>query len=91
MVTPRVEAGPDRYDFAKLGETKQFADDIRSQVVEKSRELAEMNEQLMALGDSPLTAHRKFLRERNRPTASQYAATSRRVGIREKPRIQLRL
>ena len=55
VVTPRVEAGPDRSDFAKLGETiaaslvqaaqehadhasvlleqtKQFADDIRSQV-----------------------------------------------------------
>ena len=27
----------------------------------RSRELAEMNEQLMALGNSPLTAHRKFL------------------------------
>ena len=40
------------YDFAKLGETKQFADDIRSQVAEKSRELAEMNERLMAFGDS---------------------------------------
>ena len=39
VVTPRVEASPDRYDFAKLGETKQFADDIRSQVAEKSREL----------------------------------------------------
>ena len=54
MVTPRVEASPDRSDFAKLGETialeqtKQFADDIRSQVAEKSRELAEMNERLMA-------------------------------------------
>ena len=42
MVTPRVEASPDRSDFAKLGETKQFADDIRSQVAEKSCELAEM-------------------------------------------------
>ena len=62
MVTPRVEASPDRSDFAKLGETiaaslvqaaqehaKQFADDIRSQVA--SRELAEMNERLMAFGD----------------------------------------
>ena len=61
MVTPRVEASPDRSDFAKLGETiaaslvqaqeyanhasvlleqtKQSADDIRSQVAEKSREL----------------------------------------------------
>jgi hypothetical protein len=61
VVTPRVEASPDRSDFAKLGETiaaslvqaqehanhasvlleqtKQFADDIRSQVAEKSREL----------------------------------------------------
>ena len=69
MVTPRVEASPDRSDFAKLGETiaaslvqaaqehaKQFADDIRSQVAEKSRELAEMNERLMAFGD--LAAHR---------------------------------
>lgn len=43
VVTPRVEASPDRSDFAKLGETialeqtKQFADDIRSQVA--SREL----------------------------------------------------
>ena len=64
MVTSRVEASPDRSDFAKLGETiaaslvqahanhasvlleptKQFADDIRSQVTEKSRELAELNE-----------------------------------------------
>ena len=62
VVTPRVEASPDRSDFAKLGETialeqtKQFADDIRSQVVEKSRELAEMNERLMAFGDSLLAA-----------------------------------
>jgi hypothetical protein len=62
VVTPRVEASPDRSDFAKLGETiaaslvvrvaqehanhasvllgqtRQFADDIRSQVAE-SREL----------------------------------------------------
>ena len=51
VVTPRVEDSPDRSDFAKLGETKQFADDIRSQVAEKSRELAEMNETLMAFGD----------------------------------------
>src|SRR5207344_860341 len=63
VVTSRVEASPDRPDFAKLGETiaaslvqahanhasvlleqaKQFADDIRSQVTEKSRELAELN------------------------------------------------
>ena len=78
MVTPRVEASPDRSDFAKLGETiaaslvqaqehanhasvlleqtKQFADDIRSQVAEKSRELAEMNERLMAFGNSLLAA-----------------------------------
>lgn len=56
VVTPRVEASPDRSDFAKLGETKQFADDIRSQVAEKSRELAEMNERPMALGDSLLAA-----------------------------------
>ena len=39
VVTPRAEIDPQRYDFAKLGETKQFADDIRSQVTEKSREL----------------------------------------------------
>jgi len=58
VVTPRVEASPDRSDFPKLGETlaleqsKQFADDIRSQVAEKSRELAEMNEGLMAFGHS---------------------------------------
>ena len=46
MVTPRIEASPDRSDFAKLGETiaaslvvqaareqtRQLADDIRSQV-----------------------------------------------------------
>ena len=44
VVTPRVEASPDRSDFAKLGETialeqtRQFADDIRSQVAE-SREV----------------------------------------------------
>ena len=79
MVTPRVEASPDRSDFAKLGETiaaslvqaaqehanhasvlleqtKQFADDIRSQVAEKIRELAEMNEWLMAFGDLLLAA-----------------------------------
>src|SRR6476620_10885345 len=54
VVTPRVEASPDRSDFAKLGETialeqtKQFADNIRSQVA--GRELAEMNERLMAFG-----------------------------------------
>jgi hypothetical protein len=54
VVTPRVEASPDRSDFAKLGETKQFADDIRPQVA--SRELAEMNERLMAFGDSLLAA-----------------------------------
>jgi hypothetical protein len=74
VVTPRVEASPDRFDFAKLGDTiaaslvqaqehanhasvllkqtKQFADDIRSQVA--GRELAEMNERLMAFGDSLL-------------------------------------
>src|SRR6478609_5567579 len=67
VVTPRFETSPDRSDFAKLGETialeqaKQFADDIRSQVAEKSPELAEMNERLMAFGDSLLAAHRKFL------------------------------
>jgi hypothetical protein len=44
VVTPRVETSPDRSDFAKLGETialeqtRQFADDIRSQVAE-SREV----------------------------------------------------
>ena len=60
MVTPRVEASPDRSDFTRLGETialeqtKQFADDIRSQVAEKSRELAEMNEWLMTFDDSLL-------------------------------------
>jgi hypothetical protein len=58
VVTPRVEASPDRSDFAKLGETialeqtKQFADNIRSQVA--GRELAEMNERLMAFVDSLL-------------------------------------
>ena len=51
VVTPRVETSPDRSDFTRLGETialeqtKQFADDIRSQVA--GRELAEMNEWLM--------------------------------------------
>ena len=47
VVTPRVEASPDRSDFAKLGEataaeqerTRQFADDVRSQVAD--RELAQ--------------------------------------------------
>ena len=75
MVTPRVEASPDRSDFAKLGETiaaslvqarehanhasvlleqtKQFADDIRSQVAEKSRELAELNERPVLLSPVP--------------------------------------
>ena len=52
VVTPRAEIDPQRYDFARLGKTKQFADDIRSQVAEKSRELAEMIERLMAFGDS---------------------------------------
>ena len=51
MVTPRVETSPDRSDSAKLGETKQFADDIRSQVA--GRELAEMNERLMAAITNP--------------------------------------
>jgi hypothetical protein len=55
VVTPRVEVSPDRSDFAKLGETKQFADDIRSQVAR--RELAEMNERLMAFGDYEYLAH----------------------------------
>ena len=41
-----------------LEQTKQFADDIRSQVAEKSRELAEMNERLIAFGDSLLAAPR---------------------------------
>ena len=72
VVTPRVEAGPHRSDFAKLGDkiatslvqaaqehanhasglleqTKEFADDIRSQVA--GREIAEMNELLIAFGD----------------------------------------
>ena len=40
------------HDRVLLKQTKQFADDIRSQVAEKSRELAEMNEWLMAFGDS---------------------------------------
>jgi hypothetical protein len=38
VVTPRAEIDPQRYEIAKLGETKQFADDIRSQVA--GRELA---------------------------------------------------
>jgi hypothetical protein len=73
VVTPLVEASPDRSDFAKLGETiaaslvqaaqehanhagvllertKQFADDIRSQVADKSRELAELNERGGSIG-----------------------------------------
>ena len=50
MVTPRVETSPDRSDFAKLGETEQFADDIRSQVAEKSREL-NFADTLLARGD----------------------------------------
>jgi hypothetical protein len=43
-----------------LEQARQLADDIRSQVAEKSRELeslAEMNERLMALGDSLLAIH----------------------------------
>ena len=61
VVTSRVDVDPQRYDFAKLGETvapehanyasleqtKQFADDIRSQVA--GCELAEMNERLMTV------------------------------------------
>jgi len=50
VVTPRAEIDPQRYDFARLGKTKQFADDIRSQVAERSRELAEMNEWRFAAG-----------------------------------------
>ena len=53
VVTPRAEIDP---HFAGLGKTKQFADDIRSQVADKSCELAELNERLMALGDSLLAA-----------------------------------
>ena len=34
-----------------LEQAQQLADDIRSQVAEKSRELAEMIERLMAFGD----------------------------------------
>ena len=75
VVTPRVEASPDRSDFAKLGETiaaslvqaqehaKQFADDIRSQVA--SRELAEMNERLMAFGDLAAPARHPYLAGQN--------------------------
>jgi hypothetical protein len=67
VVTPRVEAGPHRSDFAKHGDTiatslvqaaqehanhasvlleqtKQYTDDIRSQVA--GREIAKMNELL---------------------------------------------
>jgi uncharacterized Zn finger protein len=77
VVTPRVEADPQRYDFAKISEpiatslvqaaqeqanranvmleqAQQLADHIRSQVA--GRELAEMNERLMAFGDSLLAA-----------------------------------
>jgi hypothetical protein len=72
VVTPHVEASPDRSDFAKLGETiaaslvqaqehanhasvlleqtKQSADDIRSQVAEKSSELVELNERGGSIG-----------------------------------------
>ena len=39
-----------------LEQNKQFADDIRSQVADKSCELAELNERLMALGDLLLAA-----------------------------------
>jgi hypothetical protein len=66
VVTPRVEASPDRSDFAKLAETialeqtKQFADDIRSQVAEKSRELnfaysatIRMRTRIASLGNAP--------------------------------------
>jgi len=36
--------------FDHLEQTKQFADDIRSQVAEKSRELAELNERGGSIG-----------------------------------------
>ena len=39
-----------------LGQAQQLADNIQSQVAEKSRELAEMNERLMAFGNSLLAA-----------------------------------
>ena len=51
-----VQAAQEHADHASvlLEQTKQFADDIRSQVA--SRELAGMNERLMAFGDSLLAA-----------------------------------
>jgi len=79
VVTPRVEASPDRSDFAKLGETialeqtKQFADDIRSQVAKKSRELAEMNERLgkaMMAGPAQWQAIKRLRRDTHEPSAS---------------------
>ena len=68
VVTPRVEAGPDRSDFAKLGETialeqtKQFADDIRSQVAEKSRGLARISHRVRRIG---APNQRKFFCEKD--------------------------
>ena len=81
VVTPRLETDPQRYDFARLGETvatslvqtaqeqanranvmleqaRQLADDIRSKVAEKNRELADMNKQLSAFGEKVLAAAR---------------------------------
>jgi hypothetical protein len=46
-----VQAAQERANHARLLEqTKQFADCVRSQVAEKSRKLAEMNEWLIAFG-----------------------------------------
>jgi hypothetical protein len=53
------EQEPANHTSVLLEQTKQFADDIRSQVA--GRELAEINERLMALGDSllvfPVSTH----------------------------------
>jgi hypothetical protein len=94
VVTARVEASPDRSDFAELGETiaaslvqaqehtnrdgiqleytKQFTDDIRSQVA--GRELAEINEPvdrlLLAAPGGPRSAYRSVRSDgyRHHPT-----------------------
>ena len=97
MVTPRVEASPDRSDFAKLGETiaaslvqaaqehanhaslleqtKQFADDIRSQVAPSSSDPA------FHTYASGLMAYEAILQELSHLSAQKVAAEFERRGL----------
>ena len=44
-----------------LEHTKAFANNVRNQITDKARELAEMNERLRAFGGTILDAHKSFL------------------------------